>query len=161
MEIPAHITAFWNEFLASGSGPENSSELFFESFQIGSNEAEADEGARLILSGEKTATSALQWQFEEWEKPIPQAGFLSVVEDGSGQPVCVVQTTWVETIRFTDVDADFARDYAETADGTIDAWYDEFEDYYVYVCEEMGRTLTEDTPLVCERFKVIYVAEEG
>ena len=160
MEIPSHISTFWDEFLNCPSCPANAEDLFMESFQIGSNEAEADEGARLILSGEKTATSALLWEIEQEQRIMPEVGVLSVVENGSGKPVCVIQTTWVDTIRFADIDADFARDYAETSDGSIDAWYDEFDDYYFYVCERMGRTLTEDTPLVCERFQVIYI-EEG
>ena len=155
LSIPSHIAGFWEKFLNSPSCPEQANELFLESFQIGSNANDADEGLRLILKGEKTATSSLLWQYEREKSPLPFVGSLSVVEDGRSNPACVVQTTWVKTIRFTDVDADFARDYAETEDGSIEAWYDEFEDYYVEVCEEMGRTLEEDTPLFCERFRVI------
>ena len=161
MNVPPHVISLWQYFLNSSECPDDANKLFMESFQIGSNEAEAEEGARLILSGEKTATSALLWEIEHEQRTMPFVGALSVVEDGQGKPVCVIQTNWVETIRFTDVDADFARDYAETADGSIDAWYDEFEDYYAYVCEQMGRTLTEDTPLVCERFRVIFTGAKN
>ena len=135
--------------------PKNANDLFLESFQIGSNRNTADEGARLILSGEKTATSSLLWEHESNGEPLPSVGSLSVVEDGERRPVCVVRTTWVEVIPFGEVDASFARDYSET-DGTLENWYEVFGDYYANMCESMGRNLSEDTPLVCERFQVIF-----
>lgn len=129
--------------------------LFQASYQIGYDEDDANEGAELILDGEKTATSMLLWELKNCGDPLLKEGDLCVIEDGKGSPVCVVQTTWVETIRFGDIDAGFARDYSET-DGTLEAWYAVFGEYYAEECSAMGRTLTNDTPLVCERFKVLY-----
>lgn len=155
MTIPDHIGSFWTKFLNSGFSPANANDLFLESFQIGSTAAAADGGARLILNGEKTATSSLLWQYELSGEPTPYVGSLSVLEDGSRAPVCVVQTTWVEIIPYGQIDADFARDYGET-DGTLDSWYRVFGENYASLCESIGRQLTEQTPLLCERFEVVY-----
>jgi len=155
MKIPDHIETFWRDFTDSDSCPNNANELFQASYQIGSDESDANEGAKLILSGEKTATSILLWDLEVNNEPLPKVGDLCVIEDGGGKPVCVVQTTWIETIRFGDVDTDFARDYSET-DGTLEDWHKIFDEYYSEECTAMNRELTDETPLVCERFQVIY-----
>ena len=155
MIIPDNIESFWQRFLASGSSPQDAGDLFLESFQIGSTPDHAAQGARLILNGEKTATSSLLWEYHQSGKPQPFVGALSVVEDGARSAVCVVETTWVQVIPFYEVDEKFSRDYGET-DGTIKNWYEEFESYYRRLCESMGRELREDTPLVCERFRVIF-----
>ena len=155
MKIPDHIEAFWHGFLNSNSCPKNANDLYQVAYQIGGDEEDANEGAKLILSGEKTATSSLLWELEENGESLPKVGDICVIEDGMRKPVCVVQTTWVDTIRFGDVDASFALDYSET-DGTLEDWYKVFGDYYSEKCAAMDRDLTEDTPLVCERFRVIY-----
>ena len=155
MKIPDHIELFWRGFLNSDSCPNNANDFYQTSYQIGSDESDANEGAKLILSGEKTATSILLWELEENDELLPKVGDLCVIEDGSGKPVCVVQTTWVETIRFSDVDADFARDYSET-NGTLEDWYRVFGEYYSEECTAKNQELTSETPLVCQRFQIIY-----
>lgn len=115
---PQHIKEFWQSFLKSQSDPPDSNRRFYESFRIGSDDEDADSGARLILSGQKTATSSLLWEYEDSGKVLPDIGALSVVEDGGRKPVCVVETTWIEVMKFCDIDEKFAIEYGE-ADGTL------------------------------------------
>jgi uncharacterized protein YhfF len=56
----------------------------------------ADEGAALIKQEVKTATSSLLWTYEAVSKPLPEVGSLSIVTDGGGDPVCVVETIAVD-----------------------------------------------------------------
>ena len=155
MNVPQHIETFWRSFLDSQSNPMSANERFCESFRIGSDDEDADEGARLILSGEKTATSSLLWEYENRGKPLPKVGALSVVEDGGRKPTCVVQTTWIEVVPFSEVDAKFAREYGES-DGTLEGWCKMFWEYYSDACKVMGCKMSKETPLVCERFQVIF-----
>ena len=155
MDIPQHVEAFWKSFLESPSCPMDATERFYESFRVGTDDKDADEGVRLILSGEKTATSSLLWEYEDRGKPTPKVGALSVVEDGRQRPICIVQTTWVDVVPFGEVDANFARAYGES-DGTLQGWYQVFWEYYAKACETMGRNLSEEAPLLCERFRVIF-----
>ncbi len=141
--------------MASDCCPSNAAERFDVSFRIGITDETADEGVRLILSGEKTATSSLLWEYEESGKPLPYVGALSVLEDGAGNPVCVIETNWVEIIPFDEIDAKFARDYSET-DGTLEHWREVFWDYYSEECEKSGWKMLQTTPMVCERFHVIF-----
>lgn len=154
-DVPQHIEAFWGGFLASQSAPNDAGDRFYESFRIGLDDETAEEGARLIISGQKTATSSLLWQYESSGKALPPLGNLSVVENGRRAPVCIVQTTWMEIIRFEDVDAQFAFEYGE-GDRTLEGWRKMFWDYYSNACAALGREMSPDAPLACERFRVIF-----
>lgn len=58
--------------------------------------------------------------------PPPEVGALSIVENGREEPVGIIATTWVGVTPFKAVDA------------------------------ELGRRATEEMPLVCERFRLVY-----
>ena len=121
MAVPHHIKAFWGEFLDSQSAPHDANDRFYESFRIGLDDQTADEGARLILGKQKTATSSLLREYESSGKVLPPLGNLSVVENGRRAPVCVVKTTWIDIVRFDDIDAQFAFEYGE-GDRTLEGW---------------------------------------
>jgi uncharacterized protein YhfF len=153
-ELSAVTSAFWASFLLSRADPSATAELFYEAFRIGDSQESADEGARLILSGAKTTTSSLLWEYEKLNKPLPRVGSLSVVENGQGEPVGVVETIWLEVLPFEKIDADFAAAYAEWGD-TLAAWQQNAWKYYYKQCNLLGRIPSWQMPLVCERFKVV------
>lgn len=153
--IPRHVQAYWSAFLDSPQGAGFCDTDFYESFRIGSREQDANEGVELILSGAKTATSSLLWDYERDSKSLPREGSLSVLEDGAGTPACVVSTTWIDIVALRDVDAKFAYDYGE-GDRTLEGWRRVLREHYSKTRVEIGREMSDDTPLVCERFRVIY-----
>jgi uncharacterized protein YhfF len=153
--IPRHLRAYWATFLQSSQAGVGSERQFYESFRVGADADDANEGAALILSGEKTATSSLLLEFERSAKPLPTPGCLSVLEDGRGEPVCVVRTTAVAIIPFHEVDAEFAHDYGES-DRSLEGWRKTFWRYYSRACVQHGLEMSPDTLLVCERFQVIH-----
>lgn len=155
MQLDAKTTAFWQAYLASLSHAADAVGRFYEVFCIGESAESADEGATLIKQGMKTATSTLLWEYRAANKPLPEVGSLSIVTDGSGCPVCVVETVAVEIRGFADVDASFARDYGEW-DGTLESWRAACWAYYTEQCRALGKAPTPDMPLVCERFHVVY-----
>ena len=96
------------------------------------------------------------WEWESSEKPPLEVGSLSVVENGSSQPVCVTETVWLQVIPFSEVDAEFAHDYGEW-DKTLEGWRKGNWEYYSELCQEqLGREMTQDAPLLCERFRVVF-----
>jgi uncharacterized protein YhfF len=153
--IPRHIEAFWLGFLESQSAPHDATRRFYESFRIGIEDQDADTGAAAILSRQKTATSSLLWEYESSGKALPPLGNLSVVENGQRVPICVVTTTWIDLIRFDDIDAQFAYEYGE-GDRTLAGWRRMFWPYYSKACAALGREMSGDAPLICERFRVLY-----
>jgi uncharacterized protein YhfF len=72
--LNAATQAFWAKFLQSRTNPSATAKLLCEAFRIGDSEQSADEGARLILSGAKTTTSSLLWEYNKQGKPLPLVG---------------------------------------------------------------------------------------
>ena len=154
------VRDFWNQFLAQVERPEEAESRFLEAFKVGDCEEDADEGGQLIFSGAKTATSSLLWEYQSAGMNPPAEGDLSIVLDGRGDPVCVVETTWTAVLPFAQVDEQLARDYGEW-DGTLETWREECWAYYAVHCRDLNREPSEDMPLVCERFRVVYPTFPG
>ena len=155
LPFDAKAEAFWQAYLASLPQAQEAIHRFYEVFQIGNSPAAADEGAALIKHGVKTATSSLLWVYQATNKPLPEAGSLSIVINGRGEPVCVVETLTVEIQSFADVDAAFAYDYGEW-DRTLETWRAQCWAINAPRCQAIGKAPTPEMPLVCERFRVVY-----
>ena len=155
MRLDVKVEAFWQGYLASLLDAKDAVRRFYEVFRIGSTREGADEGATLIKQGVKTATSSLLWTYETVNKPLPEVGSLSILTDGAGDPVCVVETIAVDIKGFVEVDTAFAYDYGEW-DRTLETWRARCWEYYAPCCLALGKIPTPEMPLVCERFVVVY-----
>lgn len=149
---------FWTRFLEKIDDGAKAETLFYDVFRIGDSDTAADEGARLVPSGTKTATSALLWDYEAAGKPPPTLGAISILTDGGARPVCVVETTWLEILPFNQVDEGFARDYGEW-DRTLATWRERCWTFYAKQCQILGRVPRGEMPLVCERFRGVFRQE--
>jgi uncharacterized protein YhfF len=147
MNLSPRARAFWESYAAAQMREGRPVPQLYDKMVIGADEASADAGAELIRAGRKTATSALPSDFDGAGQRLPRPGDLSLVLDGRGDPVCIVQTVLVETRPLCEVDPSFARDYGEW-DGTLATWRDRMLAYHA------GRLMSDSlaTPLVCERF---------
>ena len=154
-DLSPDAEAFWAAHLATQDAPEAEARRLYGTFRIGDSKESADEGARLVLSGIKTATSSLLWEYEASGEAPPSVGALSILEDGDGRPACIVETTEAETRPFDAVDEAFAAAYGEW-DGTLATWRRQCWRHYSAVCAGLGRVPREDMPLVCERFRVVF-----
>jgi len=154
MQLDAKADAFWKAYLASLPEAKDATRRFYEVFRIGNTPEGADEGAALIKQV-KTATSSLLWAYEAANKPLPEVGSLSMVTDGDGNPVCVVETIAVDIKGFAEVDAAFAYDYGEW-DSTLETWRARCWEFNAPRCPALGKIPTPEMPLVCERFTVVY-----
>ncbi len=155
MQLNAQTEAFWQAYLTSLPHSEEARRRFYEVFSIGNSPEAADEGATIIKQGVKTATSSLLWAYQATNKPLPAVGSLSIVVDGRGEPVCVVETITVEIKGFAEVDAAFAYDYGEW-DRTLETWRAHCWAFNAPHCHALRKAPTPEMPLVCERFKVVY-----
>ena len=145
--------AFWQQYLQTAPGPQD--RRYFEAFQFGAGREMANQLSRLVLDGIKTATSDLIWHIDAQEKPRWQAGDEHIVLDGDWLPVCVIRTTELEERLFRDVDERFAWDYGE-GDRSLEWWRRHIFEWYAKQCRELGIEPTEEMPLLCERFEVVY-----
>lgn len=146
--------AYWAAFLA-GLPPDRSRDAGYTAWAFGDSAAMAGELGELVRSGRKTATCSLLWEYEADGEPLPHVGEFSVVLDGDGRPLCIIETTEVTIRPYDEVGADFAAAEGE-GDRSLDYWRAAHWRYFSRVCARIGRKPAPDMPLVCERFVVSF-----
>jgi len=142
------VARFWQRFTASEAATRFRNPALYGSVSIGSTAESADEGAQMILDGRKTATSSLP----DGDATRPVVGALSVVLDGAGQPVAVIETIEVALRTLDELDDDFAEEYGEW-DLSVEMLRAELRlSYAPALDEDDGQT----AQLLCEHFRVVY-----
>lgn len=149
------VETYWQKFLASlpADSPYRNSTYIAEGW--GDSPEMADELGALIAAGTKTATCSALWEWEAEGKAPPEPGTVTIVVDGSGEPLCIVETTEVTVRRYNEVDARFAREEGE-GDLSLQYWRDAHRRFFTRLLPKIGREFSEEMPLVCERFRLIY-----
>lgn len=156
MQFTAKHLPFRQAYLESTPDPAEAAARLCDVWQIGDTPEDADLGAQLILQGKKRTTSSLLWHYESTGEPRPEVGQLNLLEDGSGAPVAILETTWLAEIPLNAVDdLRFIVDYAEWGE-TAEDWQARAWAYYAPHCRALGREPTPAMPLLCERFEVVY-----
>jgi uncharacterized protein YhfF len=149
------IHAYWQDFLATlpPESPYHVKNYATDGF--GDNPEMADELGALVVSGVKTATCSSVWEWEAEGEALPEAGGIWIVLDGRGQPMCITETYEVRIRKYNEVDEDFAREEGE-GDLSLAYWRQAHRDFFSRVLPKIGKEFSEEMPLVCERFRVIY-----
>ena len=102
-----------------------------------------------VLRGDKTATAGLAADHApNTTDPLPQSGDRWLLLDFDDQPVAVVETTEVRVLPAGQVDLKFARDEGEGFESVAD-WRAAHERFWA------DQQITDETPIVAERFKLI------
>ena len=147
------IQQFWQAYLATlpeGSRPET-----YRAESWGDNPKLADQLAALIVAGTKTATCSALWEWEAEGEPLPTVGLKTILLNGAGEPLAVVETTEVFILAYQDVDAQFAHDEGE-GDLSLEYWREGHWRFFTRTLAKIGKEPTLDMPLVCERFRVMF-----
>lgn len=118
-----------------------------------------DQLVAAVLSGKKTATSALAIEWELEGAPLPGVGQRFTVVDSDEQPVGVIETTSVEVIRLGDVDLRLAHDEGEDFED-VAQWRADHERFWN---DEVIPTLpdgavprlTDETEILVTRFRLV------
>ncbi len=119
------------------------------------DEYNANECARLIDIGKKTASCSLKAGWDIDQEPLPQAGELNIVLNWAQEPVCIVQLTAVSTCPFDQVPVEFAECEGE-GDGSYAWWRKAHINFFENYAKTVGTTFTEQSELVLEHFEKVY-----
>jgi uncharacterized protein YhfF len=149
------VMAYWQKFMSILPADSPYREKSYIAEGWGDSPEMADELGELIARGIKTATCSALWEWQAEGNPIPQKGQITVVVDGEGHPLCIVETTEVTIRQYNEVDSDFAQAEGE-GDFSLDYWREAHRNFFSRTLPKIGREFIEDMPLVCERFQVIY-----
>ena len=142
---------YWQLYLSTLPPEHPHHQATYSAWGFGDHPALKDELGYLVKQGIKSATASVDWD----DDPIPFVGELSIILDGQDHPLCIIETLEVRNVPFNEVDAQFAYDEGE-GDRSLDYWRDAHRRYFNRVGQSSGHTLTETTPIICERFKVIF-----
>jgi uncharacterized protein YhfF len=149
------IELFWKSYLSTLSEADQQNAPIFAVDQFADTPEAATKVGKLVRDGIKTTTSSLVWGLEHIGKPLPQVGDISLIVDGNGEPLCIIEVTEVEIKPFNAVDEQFAFEYGE-GDRTLDFWLSDNWDFHSRWCMEIGREPSETMPIVFQRFWVLY-----
>ncbi len=149
------LQAYWQKFLDSlpPDSPWRKQSMLAEGW--GDSPVMADELGALIASGVKTATCSALAEWEYDGEQVPASGLLTVVLDGAGQPLCIIETVEVTVKPYNQVDAAFAFEEGE-GDRSLEYWRAAHKRFFERTFACIGGPFKEDIPLVCERFRLIY-----
>ena len=148
------VRAFWQAFRQEHT--EIGAETPFEAWFFGDSQELAKELADLVVSGKKTATASLYWEYETEGEALPEEGGYSVITDFDGNPRGVVQTVQVRILPFDEVEAAFAADEGE-GDLSLEFWRQAHWQFLGRMCTKLGLKPDLKMPVVCERFRLLYV----
>lgn len=130
--------------------------IFWSAWSFG---GDPDELADLVLRGVKTATTSLLYWYERENEPLPEPGNVSVILDSWDQAVCVIRTSRVYTLPFSQVTEDHAFREGE-GDRTLEEWQYVHEKFFRQELAEVGVDFSPDMPVVCEEFERVWPLDE-
>ena len=120
-----------------------------------------EELTALALAGRKTTTASILVEMEADGESVPAPGTLEVMIDSADRPVAVVEIIAAPVKRLADVDDQHAIDegegYADAAEFREDhgAYWNSYIDDLRRRIGDPSFTITDDTLIVCERFRVV------
>jgi uncharacterized protein YhfF len=147
--------AYWQEFLSTLPSDSPYHTKTYSEGGYGDSPELMDELIQLVLEGKKTATCGALWEYVYEGEQIPKVGAVWVELDGNDNPVCITETVEVNIRNYNEVDADFAHDEGE-GDQSLEYWREAHKNFFSRTLPKIGKGFSEDMPLVCERFRVIY-----
>ena len=149
------VKQYWQSFLDTNPQEGGTVPDSYQAWGFGNTPEMADELGDLVRRGIKTATAALVWSFEEGHEPYPEVGEFSIILDGQGQPMCIIQSTKLYVVPFDEVDQEQA--YLEgEGDRSIDYWREVHWKFFSEECRKIGRDPDEQMPVMCERFRLVF-----
>ena len=160
-ETQTELETFWTRArnvagiapLEAVLGQDDAASLRPPAFAFGDSPEMSDRLAKLVLDGEKSATSAWLASYEAEGIDIPEVGDLSIMCDGADRPLALLRTADVRKIPFADVGPEIARAEGE---GTLDEWKAEHRDFFARECATLGIEFDPEGDVVVEFVEVLY-----
>ena len=119
------------------------------------NERDADLCADLVLRGIKRATCSALYIYGHFGESLSKPGDVWLVTNWAGEAQCVLETTKVDIVRFHEVSEEFAAAEGE-GDLSLAYWREAHIRFFTRQFQNLPFAFTEDIPLVCQYFSVVY-----
>ena len=146
---------FWQRYLGTLPTEHPHRQARPDVFAFGDSPSLANELAALLEIGRKQATTSLPIEFTSEGLPLPVPGDISIVTRADRSPVAIIELTEIRHVPFHAVDAAFAADEGE-GDRTLAWWRTAHLDYFGRVAAKVGCEFDENTPVICQRFRLVW-----
>jgi len=123
-----------------------------DAWHFGDTAQMADDLGKLVQNGRKTATCSRYLG----GNILDEAG-LSIILDGDGIPLCLIDVVELTVKRYCNVDTAFAAEEGE-GDLTLAYWRKAHWSFFKRESQSEGYEVSEEMLLCCERFRVLYCA---
>ncbi|MFA7330273.1 MAG: ASCH domain-containing protein [Candidatus Delongbacteria bacterium] len=120
----------------------------------GDSAALSQELLALIRQGVKRAGTGLLWAMEADGETPSRVGDIEIVLDHEQQPALLTRISWVQTLPFSEVTADYAAREGE-GDGSLEYWRRAHWAFFSRECARIGREPDESMPVVCCLFELL------
>ena len=150
--------AFWQRYVDTLPTEHPHRHAQPDAFAFGDSAALANELAALVQAGRKRATASLPVEFNAVGLPLPAVVDVSIVMLADGTPVAIIELVEVLHVPFQAVDAAFAGDEGE-GDGSLAWWRAAHLRYFGRVCAKLGGNFDETTPVICQRFRLLWTGD--
>jgi len=155
MNQPSKIETFWQDYLSTLTEVDKKKMPTYVVDHFADTPEAATKVGKLVRDGIKTTTSSLVWGLEHIGERLPKVGDISLIVNGNGEPLCIIELTEVEIKPFNAVDEQFAFEYGE-GDRTLAFWLRDNWDFHSRWCMEIGRKPSETMLIVFQRFMLLY-----
>ena len=151
MSMTPEVSQYWQHFIEQQQLPPDLQPA--EIYSFGNTEQMANELARLVIIGQKTATTSAIELYEP-DEHVPQVGDYNVILDGRDRPVAITKTIMCTIVKYNQVDAEHAFLEGE-GDRTLAYWRSVHEPFFKAEYAEAGQVFTPTIACLCERFEVV------
>jgi uncharacterized protein YhfF len=152
-QMDSSVQRMWEDYLARSGKPIATPHP--ACWHFCDNQVDADNCATLVLGGRKHATASSLWFFELKGLAPPAVGDLDIVTNWRGAAQCIIRTTAVQIVRFSDVTVEHAKAEGE-GDGSLEFWRNAHWEYYKRELGGTGYVPVGDMPVVCQYFELVY-----
>src|SRR4051794_15816720 len=155
MESSVAIKEFWRAYCATRADPGTCLREPHDAWSFGDSPRMADELGQRVRDGTKSATAGLPWEDAFFGWAARAVGEKTVILNGAGRPLCVIETTAVVVLPFDAVDSAFA---ALEGEGFANAaeWRRAHWRYFSRRCRAIGREPSERMPVCCQQIRVVF-----
>ena len=141
----------WNLY-AQTNNVENK---IYDAWCFGGDYSSANELAKLVVEGIKTATASAYQLYVIENSPLPSLGGLNIILDSDHNAVCITETTKVYTCPFMEVSKEHAFKEGE-GDQSLAYWREVHKDFFSKELKGFDLDFDENMLVVCEEFKVAF-----
>ena len=149
-------TALWKLYVEAALGGWEPPTRAIEVFSFGATPQQATLLAHHVIKGHKRATTCWIDAMEREGLPLPSPGLVSIVTDGFGIPLCVIETERVVRARFGDATDEIARAEDE-GDRSLADWREGHHAFFTAEAAQHGLVFDDDALLLHEYFRLVRV----